>query len=110
MGLAVQFRLPDGGRAGDADAWAPAAKQKPSSVAGGYIGYFIQKTADERCVAQYLGQGFKRVRLSLFSNRVFPDQAPKWRLAAAGVMVLSGVGVTRPMMGQGWGGTMFATA
>jgi hypothetical protein len=33
-----------------------------SSVAGGYIGYSIQKSADERCVARYLEQGFKPVR------------------------------------------------
>jgi hypothetical protein len=33
-----------------------------SSVAGGYVGYSIQKSADERCVAQYVEQGFKPTR------------------------------------------------
>jgi hypothetical protein len=33
-----------------------------SSVAGGYIGYSIQKSADERCIARYTQQGFVHTR------------------------------------------------
>jgi hypothetical protein len=33
-----------------------------SSLAGGMIGYSIQRSTDESCVANYLEQGFVRVR------------------------------------------------
>jgi hypothetical protein len=32
-----------------------------SSIAGGLIGYTIQKNSDERCVQDYQAQGFKRI-------------------------------------------------
>jgi hypothetical protein len=33
-----------------------------SSLAGGLIGYSIQKSTDEQCVANYMSQGFAPVR------------------------------------------------
>lgn len=33
-----------------------------SSMAGGAIGYEIQKSNDKKCVADYMSQGFKTVR------------------------------------------------
>ena len=33
-----------------------------SSLAGGAIGYHIQKSSDAQCVSDYMEQGFKRIK------------------------------------------------
>ena len=33
-----------------------------SSMVGGYIGYSVQKTADEKCVLEWKAQGFQLVQ------------------------------------------------
>jgi hypothetical protein len=39
-----------------------AATMASASMMGGYIGYSVQKTADEKCVLEWKAQGFQLVQ------------------------------------------------